>query len=412
MRGILLFAGALAFGNVDAHASWLEHERPIAIQKLRANISPAGTKPGTVIASPLRREPDYYFHWVRDAGLVMQGVFGLLAEGTEDATYRQMFEDYVTLLRDEQGSDALTGLGEPKFNVDGTPYRGDWGRPQNDGPALRAIALIQYARWKQYRGEDISNLYAAAFASRSVIKTDLEYVAHHWRDASFDLWEETLGDHFYTRMVQRRALVDGAAFARTLGDDGAANFYQAQAGEIAREIEKHWDAGRGYIVATLNWKGGVSYKHSGLDIAVILGVLHGYTGDGFFSYTDPRVTATARRLVEQFRAQYPINAEGPGVAIGRYPEDAYAGDTFDGGNPWVLTTLAMAELSYRQASAVGDMSLKAFGDTFVERVRRHAYPDGSLSEQIRKDNGFMTSATDLTWNYAAVLSALAARQAL
>ena len=306
MRGILLCA--LAIAGLQVHASWLERERPIAIQKLRANVSRPDTKCGTVIASPMRQDPDYYFHWVRDAGLVMQGVADLLAQGEDVEVYRRMFEDYVNLSRDEQKSDALTGLGEPKFNVDGTPYGLAWGRPQNDGPALRALALIKFARW---RGGDVSDLYAAEFEKRSVIKMDLEYVAHHWRDPSFDLWEETLGDHFYTRMVQRRAMVEGAALARSVGDHLAADFYQAQAGELAREIEKHWDANRGYITATLNWKGGVSYKNSGLDVAVILAGVHGYACDGFFSYPDPRVIATANSRSSRASPREASRREGP-----------------------------------------------------------------------------------------------------
>jgi glucoamylase len=39
------------------------------------------------------------------------------------------------------------GLGEPKFNVDLTAFTGAWGRPQRDGPALRAIALIDFGNW-------------------------------------------------------------------------------------------------------------------------------------------------------------------------------------------------------------------------------------------------------------------------
>ncbi len=32
------------------------------------------------------------------------------------------------------------GLGEAKYEVDGSAFTGGWGRPQRDGPALRAIA--------------------------------------------------------------------------------------------------------------------------------------------------------------------------------------------------------------------------------------------------------------------------------
>ena len=40
----------------------------------------------------------------------------------------------------------LGGLGEPKFKVDKTCFNQDWGRPQNDGPALRSTVLLNIAK--------------------------------------------------------------------------------------------------------------------------------------------------------------------------------------------------------------------------------------------------------------------------
>lgn len=40
-----------------------------------------------------------------------------------------------------------SGLGEPKFNVDETAFTDSWGRPQRDGPALRATALVSFGQW-------------------------------------------------------------------------------------------------------------------------------------------------------------------------------------------------------------------------------------------------------------------------
>lgn len=37
-----------------------------------------------------------------------------------------------------------SGLGEPKFNINLTAYTGPWGRPQHEGPAVRASALVAY----------------------------------------------------------------------------------------------------------------------------------------------------------------------------------------------------------------------------------------------------------------------------
>jgi glucoamylase len=172
---------------------------------------------------------------------------------------------------------------------------------------------------------------------------------------------------------------------------------------------------RTVVTATLNRHGGVDYKNSQIDSAIILGVLHGHTDDGFFSFSDERVKQTLTRMIIEFKSTYAINqrAEIHGVAIGRYPEDKYAGAHFNGGNPWVLTTLATAQLYYEMAAQCTSQEKKqlmALADSFVERVRYHAYPDGSLSEQMDRYTGFMTSANNLTWNYAAVLTADKARR--
>jgi glucoamylase len=37
-------------------------------------------------------------------------------------------------------------MGEPKYEVNGSPYSGLWYRPQNDGPALRATVYMKFAR--------------------------------------------------------------------------------------------------------------------------------------------------------------------------------------------------------------------------------------------------------------------------
>ena len=39
------------------------------------------------------------------------------------------------------------GLGEPKYYANETRFNDAWGRPQRDGPSLRATALLTYANW-------------------------------------------------------------------------------------------------------------------------------------------------------------------------------------------------------------------------------------------------------------------------
>lgn len=54
---------------------------------------------------------------------------------------------YLQTVSNPSGDLSTGGLGEPKFEVDGAAFTGSWGRPQRDGPALRATALIAYANW-------------------------------------------------------------------------------------------------------------------------------------------------------------------------------------------------------------------------------------------------------------------------
>lgn len=378
---------------------WMDWEKTVAEQRLRANLSPSGTSRGVVIASPQRENPDYYFHWVRDAALVMDVVLDL---SLKDHSWEVFLHEFRDFSRANQLTHAPTGLGEPKFHVDGAPFTGPWGRPQNDGPALRAHALIRWAHIKLSRGKEISALLP-------VILTDLDYVSAHWREPSFDVWEEEKADHFFTRLSQWQALSSGAALADLVGDSSRAFTYRLEARHLGSELQNFWNRSRNQLDVSRNHREGLNYKHSQLDTAVLIAVLR--TGSTLFAVQDPRVASTVTKLENVFHEIYPINhrAEAPGLALGRYPEDKYSGSGFEQGNPWVLCTLAAAEYYYKLASLRSSPALIEKGDQYMARVKYHANPDGSLSEQMDRHSGFMTSARDLTWSYAAFLTAYSAR---
>ncbi len=431
-------------GDLEA---WVSQEEGVALKRMLLNISPAGEAKGAVAASPSRENPDYWYHWVRDAGLTMNAVATLYQNERNHSRkrlYLKMMKDYARFSRANQLAPTLSGIGEPKFNMDGTPFNGPWGRPQDDGPAIRAIALIRFAKTLISEGQGglARKLYDGKLPTSSVIKTDLEYVSHFWRQTSYDLWEEVKGHHFYTQMLQRKALLSGAELARMMKDPGAADFYEQQAALLKPEIERHWDEEKGIIVQTLDQDAGLNYKKSGMDAGVILAILQGAFEDGFFSALDDRALSTVVKMAEVFKNLYPINrkADAPGIGIGRYPEDRYFG-----GNPWVISTntfgqfyLRLAEgyaaqgfilitdrnlaffknldfagkenlrpgLKIESASPLFDPILSALrqeGNRYLETVRRYANPDGSMSEQIDKETGAMISARDLTWNYVSFL---------
>lgn len=450
-----------ASAGESSFESWLSFQRDQSRAGMMANISPRGTALGVVVASPSRDNPDYYYHWIRDAALVMGSVMSLAensAATKEQMSLEDLMWDYVRLSRRNQTTPNRSGgLGEPKFDVDGSAFDGDWGRPQNDGPALRAITLIRFARHLERQGRLTpqlrAQLYQAELPARSVIKADLEYVAHNWRDKSFDLWEEVYGQHFYTRMVQRRALLDGADFAEFYSDSEAAAFYRDQAKALEQEISKHWDSQAGYVRITRDSDSQDHRKPSDLDVGVVLGALHGGRNDGFFDLGSDKILATAEKIRASFERIYGINQNSSAAtAIGRYPEDTYDGYSTKGtGNAWVLATNAYAELHYSLAALIKQRGsftvtarnlpfLKALnspfakilsvgqkftkgqseftallgslhdqGDAYLARVRKHANPDGSLSEQMNRDTGYMQGAPNLTWSHASFLTAILAR---
>lgn len=463
-----LFLWLVQTGSANDLDPWISFQGQQSLSRMFANISPPGTAPGAVIASPSHQNPDYFFHWVRDSALTMNVVVSLFeAPGSNHDRLLQILVNYVDFSRRNQmtanrSGPAGEGLGEPAFAVDGSPLNRDWGRPQNDGPALRSITLIRLARILLAQGNGAlvsAKLYDGKNPSMTVIKTDLDFLVRHWREPSFDLWEETRGDHFYTEITQRRALVEGAKLALQLGDPAAAQVYREQAALIEAQVMAHWNPERGYFLATLNANGGLAGKNSGLDVAVILGVLHAIGDDGFLAPNNVMVLATAAHIEASFNAIYPINqnhvdASGAalGAAIGRYPEDRYNGYATDQlGNPWVLATAAFAELYYRSAGSLARApeikvtpksqgfleavlrarhsslsasklisrndprfalvfsALRDKGDQYLRRIKFHANPDGSLSEEMDRNSGFMTGADNLTWSYASFLTAVAQR---
>ncbi|GAB5354373.1 hypothetical protein AAMO2058_000113300 [Amorphochlora amoebiformis] len=416
------------------------------------NVDVDGT--GAVVASPSKSHPNYYYHWMRDGAISINIANVVLGNET-------CMPHYVSWVLKVQGTSDPNNIdvrGEPKFFMDGRVYNGPWGRPQNDGPALRAIALINYANQLIAKGrmQEVKDTLYSTDLNKPGIKFDLEYVAHQWQQTSFDLWEEVNGHHFFTKMVQRKALVIGAQLANRLGDTGAGTYYQAQAKSMEPSIQAFWDASSGVIKATMTPHGGPQ-KYLDLDSAVHLGVLYGYADDGFFSYTDSKVLSSVGKLKEVMYSDgmYPINAKDdqakiPGYLIGRYPNDTYDGyESGSVGNPWILCTQSLAELHYRAAKGfysmlndtskhldehsklflspllqsygyaprsdesihlgIASMALVLEGDALLTRAKRHLNKL-HMSEQINLDSGFEQGANDLTWSYGTLFGALDARK--
>ena len=167
--------------------------------------------------------------------------------------------------------------------------------------------------------------------------------------------------------------------------------------------------------------------------------VHAFSSFGTHSITDEKVAKTMKVLAHTFCMEYALNQEDiksgvPGVLIGRYPGDSYAG-----GNPWQLLTAVYAKTFYQGASVLlesngfaKEADRKAWfellklpetaslreqvksaieaGDSVMYRLYSHVKSDGGhIAEQMDRSTGTQRSAKDLTWSFANILSAMKER---
>ncbi|KAF1998194.1 carbohydrate-binding module family 20 protein [Amniculicola lignicola CBS 123094] len=438
----------------DDLSSRIETQNGISLQGVLNNIGPNGAKApgasaGVIIASPSTEDPNYYFTWTRDAALTMKMLVDEFIHG--NTGLRPVIQDYLKaqaiLQTVSNPSGALysgRGLGEPKFYSNETRFNGDWGRPQRDGPALRATALIAYARWL-LSTTDSADYTEVAEEVWPVVQNDLNYVVQYWNETGFDLWEEVRGSSFFTTAVQHRALVEGIVLGDQLGHPTDA--YTAQAPNILCFLQTFWNGQ--YAIANINSE----TPRTGIDANTVLTSIATFDpgaecDNELFQPCSAWALANLQVYVDSFRTRYSINSnatDGSAIATGRYASDVYYG-----GQAWYLTTFAVAEQLYdaiQQWNTIKTLTVSstdlafwqsiypsaqlgtyskgngngtfeslvnaalAYADGFTEVGLKYTPASGALSEQFSGDNGIQVSARDLTWSYASFVTLRGARLA-
>jgi len=411
-------------------ATSITHSRPGFGQRITPKL-------GSVVASPVPGaydpNPDYFFHWIRDSALVLDALRLLYLDGGPDAEkQRRHFADFVRFslglesldgqrmidspdwrrnvaadhqqfVRSDEDLAQVRGEGvaaDTRVNADGSLDLSRWARPQYDGPALRALCVLRWLR-------DGSLDRATADTARVLLQHDLEHTLRHWADPGFDIWEEELGVHYYTLRVSAAALASGADWLNQQRDPAATGYAAAAQAAMAR-LNSFWDESRGYLRSRFLSEGRSSAKE--LDISVLLAAIH-TADDGTPAIDEPHMLATFSKLEAVFDTDYAINrdrAPAQGVAMGRYRGDVY----FSGG-AYFFSTLGAAEFCFRAAARAADpRALVDRGDAFLETVRRFTPANGDMSEQFDQSSGAPRSAPQLAWSYAALISSVAARNAV
>jgi glucoamylase len=314
---------ATSFAKPASLDDWVQEQKVYSFERIHkilgtADKPYAGVPYGAVIASPSQSDPNYFYHWVRDAALVMASLDQYSGDQSESRRNENVFNAFARRVKIHQESAKISDLGEPKFYLDGRGYSEPWGRPQNDGPALRALFLMQRANKLLQQGKTQAvkeSFFNEGLPATTLVKRDLEYVSHQWRNPDFDLWEEVKGQHFYTRMVQMLALRKGSEFAAKLGEPLAARWYAEQAKEIKDSIAQHH---RGpYIKSHIIRVGGLDYKESSLDASVLLAFNHTKINPLLWDGLTEKYWQTFTELWQSFGSIYKINHNLPGVVFGR-----------------------------------------------------------------------------------------------
>jgi glucoamylase len=409
---------------------------PVGIVKVRPGFSQiVRPQRGSIVASPVLGaydpEPDYFFHWFRDSAVVIDALRILFQDGGLDGEFFTHFADFVRFslslqdldgrrfsespwreaiapeyrqyVRAEADLAAAHGealLGETRVNPDGTLDISNWPRPQYDGLAMRAIALLHWQNTVRFENELAATVDA-------LLRADLRFTLHHWREASFDLWEEEKGLHYYTLRVSARALEAGADWFERRGERADATACRSETNAILRTLDGFWREDLQFYKSRILKSQAPSTKE--LDISVIFAAIHAGGDSAIHSVRDPRMHATLARLETLFDAEYAINRNrgaGRGPAMGRY-----AGDMYYSGGAYYFSTLAAAEFCFRAAAQSPAMKeLTDRGDAFLETIRAYTPPSGELSEQFDQHTGVQRSAQQLAWSYAAFITCTHARR--
>lgn len=451
-----------AIGSAGADPSAVA---PYMLGQMQRNIATAGyviadtsgpsailSLPGCVIASPSYKtypgnlvpvSEDYVYNWTRDAALTVAEIQFSSPALLPLQAATQTLTDYVQFAHACQAANAAD-VGHGKYTVN-AGYPG-WSS-QSDGPALRVLTILQ--------GYGLLDTPTRAIAQQ-VIAADVPCLlgpspiappgdtTPWYQTTTFNHWEDTEAKSLFARAVQLRCF-----------DQLTSNAHQIPvAGEVAsaiswlqQEIPAHWDSTHNWYVSLLppvtrhsDQPPTVAYDPA---IDAIMACIY---GDGI-PPDDPKLLSTAAAIRDHWTtgaAAYPINAADPtglGPLIGRYADDGYDGDDtgIASGHPWAVCTCNFAQLYYLLAREIAAGTpvptdplaggffaqigvtnpagssptevidaLRTAGDSMLNAVIYHS-DHLSLSEQFDQSTGFEKSVVDLTWSYAAFLSALRTR---
>ncbi|KAF8599197.1 glucoamylase [Ceratobasidium sp. AG-I] len=443
-------------GGSSSINAFIKNQYPIAKTGILDNIGSKGrfarvAKPGVVMTSPWGSPVGYNITWIRDSSLIFKVIIDTWADGRDDTLLPGIY-DWVASQGRLQKTPNLTGnlttggLGECGFNIDESVYTGPAGRPQHDNAALRASSMIDFASGLIARNGRQGHKYVADVIWPIVV-LDLNYVAHHWNVTGFNLWEEVVGSCHFTVAAQIRGLKQGSELAKTLGYKHQHKFWKEQAENALCFFQDFWNPNQAIVVSNINCNGPC---RDTVDMGTVFTAIRNFDPEagcdnGTFQPCSEYALSNLKKVVDSMRGTYTINqnrSETEAIAVGRFTNDAYVG-----GNPWFITTFAVAEQLYDaiyQWRRVGKITITSLSLPFFQQLRPSAKvgtfkqggedfkrliedvlsyaddfslinqeyipADGSMSEQFDRETGEPRSGLRLSASYASAVTAFDRRR--
>ncbi len=328
----------------------------------------------------------YSYVWPRDGAMIARA-FDVV--GYQDIAER--FFEFITSCQEPGGylmhkylTDGSLGSSWHPWLQGGKPYL----PIQED-----ETASILFALWQHYEmSRDIEFIESHY---NSFIEPAAKFLAEYIEattglpQASFDLWEEKYGTSTYTAASVFGGLTAATRFASLLGKDNDARTYQAITQRMQSAILTHlYDKDlKMFVKHVRHSEDGLVYDRT-LDVSSLYGVVLFGVLD-----VDDDIVTTALKTVE---AKLSVAAESRGYV--RYEGDTYYTMQEAGSpNPWVITTLFVAQLYIARAKKPVDLESAL---EILKWTTSHAGEGGTLAEQMHPHTREHKSAAPLIWSHA------------
>ena len=349
-----------------------------SIDKIFENVKNSSCLPGMLVASNSKQDPDYFYHWIRDSAIVMKSIVIYYEKYNCDKAFKIII-GYINNEIEIQNMKSCVDVGEPKYNTNRTPYTEPWGRPQNDGPALRGLTMIRIYKLFSNEYPSLCKLII------NCITKDLNYVMKNHNNHCFDLWEEIDGYHLYTRLVQCKFLKECLNIPLNVDYNKILNIKNRLMDLISHHNIRY-----------------TSFGHNGIccrdyDGSLLLGICHIDYDSEILEINNDNFKFYLQDIIKYFKNEYKINRNKTFTLLGRYKDDKYYL-----GNPWIITTVAMFQIKkyFENNNIKNNLEFlkNQNTDDFINYILKKN--DFNLAEQIDKNNDNCIGAYNLNWNYS------------